>query len=231
MSSTNAQGHGVEEVVAIGPGGTPLDTELPAAAALANGDAIPTAPTIGVVMRQPFSSAPTTLYAPQVYTLGGALGSSNYGLLVQGPVYSYNNEGGFTVVRGNTNPSSGLLASAARTATTTTADQTLVSGQGVILYLNVTANPGGAETLSLKIQAKDNQSGAYVDIADAGVVITAANGTRVLVASPGVVQADYAGGGTVVWAKSVRVPYLWRAVVTHSGAGSWTYSLSQGDLT
>lgn len=253
--ATNAAGHLIVEgfaggvampvsasalPVALGAGGglkvdgsgtaLPVDTELPAAVALANGDAIPTAPTVGSVMRQPFASAPTQLYAPQVYNVGGAIGGSNYALLVQGPPYLSNNEGSSSVARGNTNPSTGLLASAARTATATTADQSLTNGRGVILYLNVTANPGGAETLSLKIQAKDQQSGAYTDIADAGVVITAANGARILIAYPGVVQADHAGAGVTVWAKSVHVPFVWRAVVTHSAAGSWTYSMSQGDL-
>jgi hypothetical protein len=116
-----------------------------------------------------------------------------------------------------------LLASSARTATTNSPDQTNYNGRGVSVVLNVTANPGGIETLSLKIQGKDSISGNYYDIADATVLFTAGNGTKVLTVYPGVLAADFVAGDT---GKSAVVPRTWRAVVTHSSTGSWTYSLS-----
>lgn len=115
-----------------------------------------------------------------------------------------------------------VLASAARTATTNSADQTNYNGRGVTVFLNVTANPGGAETLSLKIQAKDPVSSAYIDVADAGVLFTAANGLKALTLYPGTLAADLVSGDV---GKSGVLPRTWRAVVTHSSTGSWTYSV------
>lgn len=105
-----------------------------------------------------------------------------------------------------------VLASATRATTTNSTDQTNHNGRGVMLILNATANPGGGETLSLKLQAKDPISSAYIDVADAGVLLTAANGTKALVVYPGVLAADFVSG-TV--GKSAVVPRVWRAVVTH----------------
>jgi hypothetical protein len=127
--------------------------------------------------------------------------------------------------RGNTDAS--LLASAVRTTTTSSSDQTNATASGVMLILNVSANPGGAETLSLKIQAKDPVSGNYLDIADAGVLFTAASGTKALVIRPGIIAADQVSG---VIGKSVVLPRNWRAVVTHSSSGSWTYSVGSSVL-
>jgi hypothetical protein len=124
-------------------------------------------------------------------------------------------------VRGNTDET--LLASAVRSATTNSDDQTNYNGRGVALILNATANPGGGETLSLKVQAIDPVSGGYVDLADAGVVLTAANGTAVLLVYPGVVDSDL---GSSIFGKSGVLPRSWRAVVTHSAGGNWTYSLA-----
>ncbi|MGH2604227.1 MAG: hypothetical protein ACRDJ9_33180, partial [Dehalococcoidia bacterium] len=64
-------------------------------------------------------------------------------------VLAYNhlfNGSNFDRQRGNSDVE--LLASAARTATTTSADQLNHNGRGVVLLLDVTANPGGAETLT-----------------------------------------------------------------------------------
>lgn len=129
---------------------------------------------------------------------------------------------GTTFDRQYSNWTSTVLASAARTATTNSTDQTNYNGRGVLLILNVTAQPGGAETLSLKIQAKDPVSNNYFDIADAGVLFTAATGTKALAVYPGAIAADHVSG-TV--GKSVALPRVWRAVVTHSSTGSWTYSV------
>jgi hypothetical protein len=124
-------------------------------------------------------------------------------------------------VRGNLEAS--LLASSARTTTTNSPDQTNYNGRGVLLVLNVTAQPGGGETLSLKLQAKDSISASYIDVADAGVLFTAATGIKALLVYPGVLAADLVSGMT---GKSAVVPRTFRAVVTHSASGSWTYSLS-----
>ena len=114
-----------------------------------------------------------------------------------------------------------LLASAARTVATNTPNRSSPSHRGVMLFLNTTANGGGATTLSLKIQAVDPVSSSNIDIADFGVVVTAANGAYACLLYPGAIDADFAG----VKALSVNLPTTWRAVVTPSTADSWTYSL------
>lgn len=140
------------------------------------------------------------------------------------PLYVMNGAfNGATIDRWRNNFEAPLLASAARTATTNSPDQTNHNVRGFALILNVTANPGAAETLSLKIQAKDPVSGSYVDVVDFGVIVTAANGTFYVIAYPGIADADHVAA---VVAKSAVLPRTWRAVVTHSAAGSWTYSLA-----
>jgi hypothetical protein len=131
-----------------------------------------------------------------------------------------------------------LLPSAARTATETTDPATnsgLGSGagsnipmagqEGVMLALNVTANPGGGQTLSLKVQAAyiEAPTTEFVDYCDFGVLFTAANGTILAMLYPGALAADAA---TPLKVKSLPCPRVYRAIVTHSGGGSWTYSLN-----
>jgi hypothetical protein len=124
--------------------------------------------------------------------------------------------------RGRNNNEGTVLASLARTATQNSPDQANYNARGVQLILNVTAQPGGAETLGVKIQAKDPVSGGYVDIVDSGVLFTAATGAKALTLYPGVLSTDLAAGYV---GKSGALPRIWRAVVTHSASGSWTYSL------
>lgn len=129
-----------------------------------------------------------------------------------------------------TNVPATLLASAARTATTNTPDQTNYNGVGAMLTINVTVE-AAAETLALKLQGKDSISSNYFDICDFGTVYTAATDaptiTRSFLAYPGGTASDYIGiTGNGTLAKLVLVPRTWRAVVTHSAVGSWTYSLS-----
>lgn len=124
-----------------------------------------------------------------------------------------------------------LLASTTRTATANSSDQTAV-GRGVMLVLNVTVE-AASETLSLKIQGKDPISGNYFDITSFGTMYTstgeAPTRTKAAVLYPGILAADHVGvaagtDGTI--AKSGVLPDTWRAVVTHSSSGSWTYSLA-----
>jgi hypothetical protein len=63
------------------------------------------------------------------------------------------------------------LASAARTASLTSPQQTNVNAKGVVLYLNVTNNPGNSETLRLIVRSKDPASGATQYIASLGTCL------------------------------------------------------------
>ena len=115
-----------------------------------------------------------------------------------------------------------LLASAARTATTTSADQSNTAGHlGVMITLNVTANPGGAESLSVRIEYKEPVSGTWNIAVIWNAAISATNGIRYLLCRPGATGV-LNGGNTV----AVQLATDWRVAIAHSAAGSWTYSVA-----
>lgn len=131
--------------------------------------------------------------------------------------------------RGNTEGT--LLASAVRAVSTNGPDTVNYNAKGVSVVINVTVE-AAAETLALKVQGKDPVSGNYYTIADAGVIYTAATEapteTKALIVYPGVLAADLPGIAAGVQGsigKSGVIPRTWRAVVTHSASGNWTYSL------
>ena len=114
------------------------------------------------------------------------------------------------------------LASAARTATTNSPDQNNWNEKGVVVFLDVTVNPGGAETLQVIIQARDPVTGDYVDLLDDGAQALGGNpGKRSLIVYPAVAAAA-AGIDSAV---GFPLPLRWRVRVVHSAGGSWTYSV------
>jgi hypothetical protein len=121
-----------------------------------------------------------------------------------------------------------LLTSAARTATTQSPDQDNSNGQAVVLYLDITASPNNAETLTVSIQGKDPVSGKYGQIvaftALAGTTVGAnpTTATYLYTLDPEIATAALANQREV---KQGRLPRGWRAQVAHSAGGSWTYSL------
>ncbi len=109
-----------------------------------------------------------------------------------------------------------LLPSAARTVTTTSADQKNHSYRGVLVTLDITAVPG-VQTLTVDIEGLDAISGAIYPILTSAAFL--AVGVFPLTVYPGVeVLANVQA--------SAILPVNWRATVTHSAAGSFTYSLS-----
>lgn len=147
-------------------------------------------------------------------------------LFPQGP-YLYN---GTTWDRQRGNQEISVLGSAARTATTNSGDFTNYNWIGVLLAVNVTAETG-TTTLSLKLQGKEAVSSNYYDIVDWGVVYNSATDapttTRAFVAHPGAIAADFIGiGGNGTKGSGAILPRTWRCIVTHSDAGSMTYSVS-----
>lgn len=113
-----------------------------------------------------------------------------------------------------------LLASAARTATTSSADQINYNGRGVMVFLNVTV-ASGSGGLTLTITWKDSISANYVALNAAPTAVTA-TGQFLYVLYPGIGTA--AGG--VTQNTSQGLPRTWRATVTHGDASSYTYSVS-----
>lgn len=116
-----------------------------------------------------------------------------------------------------------LLESGARTATTTTPDQKAGRlHRGVRLYLNISDDAGGSETLTVQIQGQDPASGAWVNATKFTAESAATTGTFQYELYPGSVDT-----GTIdkYQVQGGALPRTWRAVVTHSSTGSWTYSL------
>lgn len=95
--------------------------------------------------------------------------------------------------------------------------------RGCWYFLNVTANPGGAETLALTIQIQDAVTGGFRAIASFPVTTAAVNRTYAYCLDPGAALTTGVSGVAV---QRLALPSLWRATVQHSGAGVWGYSLA-----
>lgn len=114
-----------------------------------------------------------------------------------------------------------VLASAARTAQTSSADQTNHNARGVICVVETTA-ASGTGGLTLIIQGKDPVSGSYYSLFAAAAAITAI-GTNAYAIYPGIATAavlGYKGGANLI------LPRTWRIVVNVGDASSYTYSVS-----
>jgi hypothetical protein len=126
-----------------------------------------------------------------------------------------------------------VLASAARTATPSIANITNYNARGVRLFLNVTATPNNAETLTVAVEWVDPVSAA-VKALTAFPAITAttlgaspAAGVREFVYElyPGSVETVAVANHEV---QGGSLPRTLHPKVTHSSTGSWTYSLGYG---
>jgi hypothetical protein len=112
------------------------------------------------------------------------------------------------------------LASAARTATTSSPTLLNRRHTGVLVILNVTA-ASGTGGLTTKVQARDPISGNWIDlVADAAAIL--ATGTYAFEVNP---SAGAASGG-VRAAVARHLPQEWRITVAHGDASSYTYSVS-----
>ena len=123
------------------------------------------------------------------------------------------NETTWDRIRGNTNNT--LLASAARTATTNSADATNYNAKGAHIIINVTAIT--TSSLTVTVQGKCPISGVYYDIL-VGAAITS-TGITILKVFPGV--AAVANGSA-----SDILPRTFRVSCAKGDASSWTYSVA-----
>lgn len=108
-----------------------------------------------------------------------------------------------------------LLVSAARTATTNTADIVRTSETGIHVLIKVTAVPG-ADTITPKIQGKDFQ-GTYYDLLIGAPIST--TGTTVLKVGPDI-------GAVTNGSAADIIPDIYRVVITHSAGTSFTYAVT-----
>lgn len=116
-----------------------------------------------------------------------------------------------------------LLESAARTATTNSKDVfAFKTDAGVIVYLNVSANPGGAETLTVAIQGQDPATGNWITLTAYPATAAAANAAYTYELHPGAAETTALANHE---ASAGVLPRTFRVKVTHSAAGSWTYTV------
>lgn len=134
------------------------------------------------------------------------------------------NETTFDRERGNTNQT--VLPSAARAGTTGSPIVTNYNGRGVILALNVTVAPGGAETLQLVVLGFFGALTPTLVQSTAWALVAGATG--VLVVYPGALNADMSGGAAAFReARAIPIPRFYQVLIVPSvPASSWTYSLS-----
>jgi hypothetical protein len=155
----------------------------------------------------------------------GASGALN-GLLVRAVPGLYN---GATTDAQRNNTAVTLLASAARTETTSSAVITNYNGSGAFITLKITANPGGAETLTIKVRPANPVDATTNNPIATLVSIATENNTYRLMVSRGASTTPE----TTPYNKSYALPLPRSFVVeiTHSSTGSWTYSLGLDLLT
>ena len=113
-----------------------------------------------------------------------------------------------------------LLASAARTAETDSADQTNHNFRGVTIIVKTTAETSTA-IITPNILMKDAVTGDYVTIWTAAATITTLT-TNIYQLYPGVLAADFDGTEAV----SIALPLTWIFRMTVANANSMTYSVA-----
>jgi len=111
-----------------------------------------------------------------------------------------------------------LLASAARTAQTDSADQINYNGSGLIVIVDVTVDPAAA-AITPKLQIKDSISSNYFTVWSAAAAINAV-GTYAYLFAPG------GAAGSYTEAVNLRVARTWRVRIDPADADSMTYSVS-----
>ncbi len=108
-----------------------------------------------------------------------------------------------------------ILASAARTATNSTADQNNDQWRGMHLFINVSAIVSSPSVV-FTISGKDPISATYYDILVSPAIV--ATGTTILKIYPGI-------GVLSNGAASDILPRTWRVTATHANSNSITYSI------
>lgn len=231
----------------------PVDTELPAAAALDDATANPTAPMVGAAgmvwdganwERQgtvpnftavsPYRAAATL---PLVMNGAGnvltqmnaaAVSDGEAGNNTVGAQGLYNGSS-FDRQRGNTEGVA--LASAARTTTTQSELLTNHNARGMIVYLQVTSAPANTETLTVYLSAWYPDSSAFAYVAT-GMIITGNEGPKMIAAmyAPGLATSadviDASTGSRFRKTYNMIVPRSVFVTVFHSAGSSWTYSVN-----
>lgn len=117
-----------------------------------------------------------------------------------------------------------LLASAARTASTGSANQTNYNARGVHVCLDITA-ASGTGGLMVRVQGIDLISGNFYSLngSPTGIIAT---GTYDYEFYPGSTQGSVAGSNNVNGRYQTALPRIWKAQINVGDSSSYTYSLS-----
>jgi hypothetical protein len=206
-----------------------VSTELPAAAALADATANPTAPAVGAFVHgwngttwdrsasvsagslKPLAIALVNSSGNQYQVGSNVTDASSGALAATAANLAYN---GATWDRQRNNVDVTLLASASRTTTQTSADITTYNAAGIHVVLDMTVVGTGSVTVS--INGKDSVSGKFYTIL-AGAAVTT-NSTNVYKIFPGAtVTANVSAND--------HLPRVIQIVVTANNANAATYSV------
>jgi hypothetical protein len=233
--------------VIYGPDGNPI---FPSAALLADNRALPTASDIaawlmlydgatGDIGRSARTdgalvAAGVQAISPHVqdttdtgfYPVRSArsIAAGNAGALL--PITALARSNGTTFDPSENNREGTALVSAVRATSTNTANLTNRDGRGKLaLYLDVTANPGGAETLQVILYGVSPLPGTRVQIVAFNAIPAAANGQYGFMIGPELTEALAPAAGTFNARGKAYIPLTWSVQVVHSAAGNWTYSL------
>jgi hypothetical protein len=139
--------------------------------------------------------------------------SSANGLMVCSQNLDFNNS---QFDRHRSNFEATVLASAARTTSTNSSDQTNYNGAGATLTIDVTSVTD-TPSITVAIKYKDTLSGKYVALLTSAAIT--AVGTYTLRVYPGCVAVANE-------VANAPLPRVWRAEVTHADTDSITYSIS-----
>lgn len=115
-----------------------------------------------------------------------------------------------------------VLTATAATSQQTSADFESGGYRSAYFFLNITANPGGAETLTFALQAKSPVDGTYRTVTAMTASTAATNGLFPFIISRGSAETSAVSNFEV---QSIPLPGTWRVIVLHSSTGAWTYTV------
>lgn len=185
-----------------------VDTELPAAAALADNSTNPTTPMVGACALVYRSGGPGW------YRLLAAEGVTDGNTGTQFATSANHNYNNSNYDRQRNNYEVTILASASRTTAQSGSDQTNFNHRGIIVVVDITVYTAGS--LTITISAKDSLSGKYKALLTSSALAAAA--TTQLIVYPGATVAANL-------AVSVPLPRVWKIDVAVGDATAITYSI------
>jgi hypothetical protein len=157
---------------------------------------------------------------PRVLANGDGLTIASQGLVVAAPAYQYNLSD-LELTRGNVEVA-GYISAVGLTSTQSGATITNPNARGIMMFLDITSNPGGAETLALDLQVIAPTAGTFQSIAASQPFTAASNGLFTYQIYPGITEASDVAAQKI---QGMAIPRKFRVRVIHSSTGAWSYTL------